>query len=289
MFKIPPKARLPLRLFAVSMSAGCLPIWSGELDPASSGKISGTRLGFHVGNCPGRSFAPGEDLGLATYAGSTDKNKIPFSRLVGLRLGAEAAGQLGIVGQTFGDSLRVAQLSPTIPIANGLASVTLDRGLYIVTGTMITIAGILAALPVLSLSHALRLYASLFMLALILFLLLTLLVLRKRLPVASGFARIIGRVPSLRNWIQERCVLIQSVENALFDFHHNSPKAFWASFSLILACHCMAVMEVCLVLWLMGVKIGLSGALVIEGLTKLVSVMGISTRGILERTRVEIS
>ena len=274
MFRIPPKARLPLRVIAVLLSTGLFAYLVWRFGPSKIWENVRT-LGW--------GFAWVLVLAGVSHLAKTwawqlmlgpDKNKIPFSRLVGLRLGAEAAGQLGIVGQTFGDSLRVAKLGPTIPLANGLASVTLDRGLYVVTGAMITIAGILAALPVLSLSHALRLYASLFMLALILFLLLTLLVVRKRLPVASGIARIVGRLPSLKNWIEERCALIQSVENALFDFHHNSPKAFWASFSLILASHCMAVMEVCLVLWLMRVKIGLSGALVIEGLTKVVSVMG---------------
>jgi len=203
-----------------------------------------------------------------------DQYKISFARMLGLRLGAEAAGQLGIVGQTFGDSIRVSRMGRAIPMANGLASVTLDRGLYFVTGTMVTIAGILAALPVISLSHALRLYADLFVTALILFLLLTLLAVRKRWPLLSGGARIIGRIPSMKNWMEKRYRLIQSVENTLLDFHHHTPKAFWASFFLNLASHCLAILEVCLVLWLMGVKIGFFSALVIEALTKLVNVMG---------------
>lgn len=81
-----------------------------------------------------------------------DQHRISFPRLVGLRLGAEAAGQLGILGQTFGDSMRVSHLSREIQIANSLASVTLDRGLYLVTGIVVTIAGILAALQMLALS-----------------------------------------------------------------------------------------------------------------------------------------
>src|SRR5260370_36845113 len=36
----------------------------------------------------------------------------------------------------------------------------------------------------------------------------------------------------------------------------------------------MAVMEVCLVLWLMGIKFGVLGALVVEAMTKLVNVVG---------------
>lgn len=202
------------------------------------------------------------------------KHKTSFPRLLGLRLGAEAAGQLGFIGQTLGDSIRVSQLSPEIPIANGLASVTLDRGLYTVTGMLVVIAGLVGAVPLLSHYHALRFYATLFVLALISFLLMTLLALRKRWPFISRSARLFARIPFLGRWMESRYILIQSVENALLDFHHNSPRAFWGSFSLILASHCMAVMEVCLVLWLMGVKFGVLSALFVEAMTKLVNVVG---------------
>jgi hypothetical protein len=84
-------------------------------------------------------------------------------------------------------------MSAEIPITSGLASVALDRGLYIATGIVTTIAGILAALPLVALSHALRLYASLFAFALIAFLILAVLAVRKRWPVFSGSARLIGQ------------------------------------------------------------------------------------------------
>jgi phosphatidylglycerophosphate synthase len=274
MFSIPPKARLPLRLLVVLTSAGLFAYLIWRVGP---GKLWKNALTLGWGFTWVIALAAISHLAKAWAWRLTlgnDKHKMSFPRMLGLRLGAEAAGQLGMVGQTFGDSIRVSRLSSEIPIANGLASVSLDRGLYFVTGTMITIAGILGALPVVSLSHDLRLYAGLFVLTLITFLLMALLAMRKRWPVFSGGARIIGRVPSFKNWMENRYLLIQSVENALFDFHHNTPKAFWASFSLNVASHCMAVMEVCLVLWLMGVKIGLFGALGMEALTKLVNVVG---------------
>jgi phosphatidylglycerophosphate synthase len=202
------------------------------------------------------------------------KHKTSFPRLLGLRLGAEAAGQLGFIGQTFGDSIRVAQLSPQTPIANGLASVTLDRGLYIATGMIVLVAGLVGALPLLSHSHALRFYVTLFLLALLSFLFVTLLAVRKRWPVISRSARLFARVPFLRRWMESRYTLIEAVENALLNFHHNSPRAFWGSFLLILASHCMAVIEVCLILWLMGVKFGILSALVVEAMTKLVNAVG---------------
>src|SRR5260370_8751691 len=158
-----------------------------------------------------------------------DQHKISFSRLVGLRLGAEAAGQLGILGQTLGDSVRVSRMSAEIPVASGLASVTFDRGLYVVTATVPTIPGVLAALPLVSLSLPLRLYASLFAFALIAFLMLTLFAVRKRWPVLSCSVRSIARIPSLKSWIEKRYLMVESLENALFDFHHKTPQAFWGS------------------------------------------------------------
>src|SRR6266403_3573326 len=274
MLRISPAVRLPLRILAAFMSAvlfGYL-IWQ-----AGPGRLweNAVKLGW--------GFiwvlaAAGISHVFKTWAWrltlDDHKHKVSFPRLLGLRLGAEAAGQLGIVGQTFGDSIRVSHLSPEIRTTSGVASVTLDRGLYIVTGAMITIAGIVAELSVLSLSRTLRLYAGLFVAILIAFLLLTLLAVRKRWPVLSGSACIILRVPFLKSWMDKEYPLIQSVESTLFDFHHNLPKAFWTSFSLNLAGHCLAVLEVCLVLWLMKTKLGFVGALVVEAFTKIVNVVG---------------
>jgi len=274
MFKIRSKAELPLRLFAIAMSASFFVYLIWRAGPSNLWK-SLSELGFgiilvialagvsHLARTWGWRLTLGDD-----------QHKIPFLRMAGLRLGAEAAGQLGILGQTLGDSVRVSCISAEIPVATGLASVTLDRGLYVVTATVTTIAGILAALPLVALSHALRLYASLFAFAMVAFLMLTLLAVRKRWPVLSWSARSIARIPSLKSWIEKRYLLVQSVENALFDFHHKAPRAFWGSFSLNLASQCMAVSEVCLILWLMSVKMGFFSALVIEALTKLVNVLG---------------
>ncbi len=272
--KIPSKAQFSLRLFAIAMSVGFFVYLIWRAGPSKLWKSLlelgwGILLVFALAGVSHLARTWGWRLTLGD-----EQHKISFSRLVGLRLGAEATGQLGILGQTLGDSVRVSRISAEIPVATGLASVTLDRGLYVVTAAVTTIAGILAALPLVALSHALRLYASLFAFALITFLMLTLFVVRKRWPVLSWSARSIARIPSLKGWIEKRYLLVQSVENALFDFHHKTPRAFWGSFSLNLASQCMAVSEVCLILWLMGVKMGFFSALVIEALTKLVNVVG---------------
>ena len=274
MFKVAPKARLSLRIVALVLSAGLFAYLVWRAGPSNLWK-SVVTLGW--------GFTWVIALAGVSHLAKTwawqmtleeDKCKLPFAYMLGLRLGAEAAGQLGILGQTFGDSVRVSRLSHEMRVAKSLASVTLDRGLFVVTGTVITVAGLVAALPVLAPSHVLRLYAGILAMSLVAFLVVTLAAVRMRWPVFSGSARIISRVPSLRKWIEKEHQLIRSAENALFDFHHNSAKAFWGSFSLNLAGHCLAVLEVCLILWLLGAKIGFFSALAVEALTKLVNVMG---------------
>jgi Lysylphosphatidylglycerol synthase TM region len=203
-----------------------------------------------------------------------DRHRFSFMRLLGLRLASEAAAQLGILGQTFGDSIRVSQLSRGVQMANSLASVTMDRGFFIVSGIVVAMGGILAALPALSQSHVLRLYAALFIFGAAAFLLLMLLAVRKRWPVLSGAARKLGRIPSLGRWVIRKLDLIQSMEDALFDFHHKTPLLFWGSFALNLVGQCLAILEVCVVLWLLGVHIGFIGALIVEGLTKFLNAIG---------------
>jgi hypothetical protein len=274
MLKALPRARRPLRILITLLSSALFAYLIWQVGPS--------RLWDDVGKL-GWGFVWVLALAGVSHVARAwawqltldeHKHKTSFPRLLGLRLGADAAGQLGFIGQTCGDSIRVSQLSPEIPIANGLASVTLDRGLYTVAGMLVVIAGLVGAVPLLSHYHALRFYATLFVLALISFLLVTLLALRKRWPVISRSARFFARIPFLGSWIESRYILIESVENALLDFHHNSPRAFWGSFSLILASHCMAVMEVCLVLGLMGIKFGVLSALVVEAMTKLVNAVG---------------
>jgi len=146
MHKTPLKAQLPLRLFAIVMSAG---FFTYLIYRAGAGNLSKSLSELGWGIVLVLALAGVSHLvrtwGWRLTLGD-DQHKISFSRMVGLRLGAEAAGQLGILGQTLGDSVRVSRMSAEIPIATGLASVTLDRGLYIVTATVTTIAGILAAL-----------------------------------------------------------------------------------------------------------------------------------------------
>jgi len=147
--------------------------------------------------------------------------------------------------------------------------------MFIASGAIVSLVGTVAALLVISLPHALRLYAVLFAVTLFGLLFVVALAMLNRWPFVSRSARVFCRLTFLRHRLETKLPLVYSVEKKLFDFHRYTPGLFWASLALNLACHGMAVLEVYLVLWLMGVKIGFFGALAFEALTKLVNAVGV--------------
>ena len=148
-------------------------------------------------------------------------------------------------------------LGSALPVANSISSVTLDRGLYIVTSALVSVTGILTALFLLPLSDTWRLYAFLFASALAVWLVVTAVAFQRRWPVLSDTARAIGRLPWFKNWLEGKQSVIESAESNLFSFHGERPKAFWASLILNLACHFMAILEVYILLHFMGTRTGL--------------------------------
>jgi len=207
------------------------------------------------------------------------EDRVSFRRLFQLRLASEAVGTVGAIGLIFGEGLRVSALDPKISMDSRITSVTLDRAMFIVSSALVSLIGILAVLLAVPLNPALRHYAFLFAAILFGLLLAVVLAMLNRWPFLSGSARLIGRLDFLRRRVAGALPLIHSVEKKLFDFHHYTPGAFWASLLLNLVCQGMAVCEVYLILWLMGFKTGLLGALVFEALTKLLNGVGVFNPG----------
>ena len=86
--------------------------------------------------------------------------KVSFLQFFKLRLASEAVGHLGILGQAFGEGLRVSALSSEVPIASRVSSVAMDRGLFVTTGAMVALVGIVAAAFSMNLAHRWLSYAA---------------------------------------------------------------------------------------------------------------------------------
>ena len=208
-----------------------------------------------------------------------DENNITFLHFFKLRLASEAIGQLGILGQAFGEGLRVSALGSDVPISSRLSSVAIDRGLFVVTGAIVVLVGLVSAPFSLNLAQRWLLYARVFAVGLIILLLALFFAIQKRWPVLSCSARFSQRLGCCRAWLVEREHLITSIENRLFSFHRDSPRAFWASLGLNVLTHIASLCEIYVVLLLMGFNIGILGSLVFEALTKLVNVIGLLNPG----------
>jgi phosphatidylglycerophosphate synthase/uncharacterized membrane protein YbhN (UPF0104 family) len=202
------------------------------------------------------------------------KYQVSFARMLGLRLSSEAVGQFGGLAQLFGEGLRVSLLGPEIPLSQSIASVTIDRAFFIVSAAVVSLLGLCAVLVVLPLPHKLIFYAIVFACLLLTFVLLSAIAIRNRWPLLSRTGEVLARIRYLRPWIDRKRVLILSVEESLFDFYHRRPKAFWASLLLNFVYHAAVIVEVYVIVWLIGTKLTLFGALGIEALTKLVNIAG---------------
>lgn len=203
-----------------------------------------------------------------------DIRNVSFARAFALRLISEAIAILGLPGQVLGEAARVSLLGSDVPTAKSISSATLDRGLLIVTSAIVTVLGMIAALLLIPLSRAWRLYAVLFAFGSAAVLGASAVAIQNRWPVFSRCVQAIGRLKWIKRCLNGKQPVIQSAEKHLFDFYHDTPGAFWQSLALNLAWHGTSIFEVYVLLLLIGARRGLLVALFVEALTKLVNVVG---------------
>jgi phosphatidylglycerophosphate synthase len=204
----------------------------------------------------------------------SDIGGLSWPRSFGMRLISEAIGQVGIAGKIFGEGMRVSMLGSAASNASGISAAALDSGLYIFSSAIVTVLGIACVLLLAPVSHKWRAYAFVFSGGLLVSLALFALAIGKRWQVLTKITRAIGRVSPFQKWVSRKQSVVEATEENLFSFHREAPRAFWGSFGLNFACHALAVGEVYLVLRFMGFKVALLGALMLEGLTKLINSVG---------------
>ncbi len=142
------------------------------------------------------------------------------------------------------------------------------------TAAVVAVLGISITLLHFPLSGQWRVYA------LLLSAVLIALVILAAVAVASGWqlmgnaARAIGRLPQLHNWVIGKQPTIDSAEHNLLTFSRKAPAAFWASLIFSLLWHALAVLEVYVIVRFMGAGIAVVGALALEGLTKVINLVG---------------
>ena len=201
-------------------------------------------------------------------------NKVSFARTLGLRLASEALGQFGVAGQFLGDGTRASLLGSEVQTSSAISSVALDRGLFMLTGLIVMLVGLVTLIFVPTAPRGLRICAGVTSMVLLVLLSLTVRAFRQGWPILSGTARLVGRMPWLKAWLQRKESVILSAEEQMLKFHTRAPRAFWLSVLLNFVAHGLAIAEVYLIILLMGSKVPVAGALMLESLTKLINAIG---------------
>ena len=201
-------------------------------------------------------------------------NKVSFAHTLGLRLASEALGQFGVAGQFLGDGTRASLLGSEVQTSSAISSVALDRGLFMLSGLIVMLVGLVMLIFVPTAPRGLRICAGVTSMVLLVLLFLTVHAFRRGWPVLSGTAQFVGRLPWLKAWLQRKESVILSAEEQMLKFHTRTPRAFWMSVLLNFVAHGLAIAEIYLMVLLMGSKVPVVGALMLESLTKLINAIG---------------
>ena len=187
---------------------------------------------------------------------------------------SDGIGQFGVAGKVVGEGTRISLLGRTVPISNALSAGAIDGALHTFTAVVVTVLGISAVLMIGPVSVRWRVYAALLIFGMVSAVVLAAVAVRNRLPLLGRTTRVIGRVPRLHTWVSDKQPIIDSAEENLLSFRDQAPTAFWATLIFNLLWHMLAVLEVYIILRFLGAGFTVSGAFIVEGLTKVINLVG---------------
>ena len=203
-----------------------------------------------------------------------DISGLSWSRSFVAQLVSDGIGQFGVAGKVLGEGMRLSLLGYGIPVSSGLSAGAIDGGLHSFSAVVVTVLGIVATLMLAPVSVSWRVYAVLLIVVLVSVVILAAVAIASRWPLMGNALRTIGRLPRLRNWVSGKQPIIDSAEHDLLNFHREAPSAFWATLMLNVTWHALSVLEVYFILRFMGTGFTVGGAFIVEGLTKVINLVG---------------
>ena len=202
-----------------------------------------------------------------------DISGLSWARSLGTQLASDAMGQLGFAGKLVGEGIRVSLLGSALPLASRISASAIDGGLHILTAAVVTASGNTATLLLAPLSAQWRVDALMLAVVLIALVILAVVAIARRWQLMGNMARVFGRLPRLHKWIsgKQPVVMRPKTTSSAFVTKHphihlkpdsQSPMACARSFGGHL------------ILRFMGARIPVIGAFVVEGLTKVINLIG---------------
>ena len=203
-----------------------------------------------------------------------DISRLSWFRSFVAQLISDGIGQFGVAGKVVGEGTRISLLGRAVPVSNALSAGAIDGGLHSFSAVVVTVLGVSAILMIGPISIRWRVYAALLITVLMSVVILAAVALRNRWQLVGNATRAIGRLPRLHAWVSEKQPIVDSAEGNLLSFRDEAPAAFWATLIFNLLWHMLAVLEVYIILRFMGAGFTVGGAFIVEGLTKVINLVG---------------
>jgi uncharacterized protein (TIRG00374 family) len=206
------------------------------------------------------------------YAFAPERELPSFLEMFRARMAGQTLGYLTFAGPMLSEPVKAALLRREVPLGVGLGAALLEAGSFTIVSGFTLVVGVLPAVMRLAAQTEIQRFGWVVAGLFVLLLLWGRWLLRRRVRVASGFLRLVGRGP-LRGWVEKRRAQVEEAEGELLDYYVRHRRRFRLMFAWDVAAQLFALAEIYVILTVMGVAVTWVDVLIIEALGKIVSMM----------------
>jgi hypothetical protein len=206
-----------------------------------------------------------------------DRGSFSFSRIYVVLLVSEAVKFAAAAGLVFGEAAKGWLLGQKVSGPRAVSTVMVDVLLYYLTAAVFSLGAIAMFFALFPASDAVRRAGLAGATLVIAAVLAGVVAFRRRWVGARRVVAPLARWGLVRR--PETLERIEETDGQMFGFYERHRGAFRGILALDFAAHFLAACEVMAILWLLGLGVHFSGAIVIEGFTKLVETGGLLVPG----------
>ncbi|HEX8284595.1 MAG TPA: ABC transporter permease [Pyrinomonadaceae bacterium] len=202
-----------------------------------------------------------------------EHRRFTFWQALTTRLAGETISFFTFTGPVLGEATKAALLRKRVPLASALQALAVDNLLYNLSVALFISSGALVMLATYDLPVGARLplYGISAGMALV-FALVAWAVVGDVMPVTAAVDFFIRRGFKAK-WFSAKREHFHSVEENVYDFYKNRPRAFFTMFACDVLSHVTTVAEVAAVLWMLGFGPSVGVSYIIDSLTKVINLV----------------
>ncbi|HEX8888012.1 MAG TPA: ABC transporter permease [Pyrinomonadaceae bacterium] len=197
--------------------------------------------------------------------------RFSFKHALAVRLGGESVSFLTFTGPLLGEATKVALLRRRVPLVYGVSALVVDNILYNLSVVFFILSGAVVMLLSYNLPPVVRYILFGIVAATSLGILLTVLAVNRRVMVLTWIIDTLGRFGFHPKALTSRRDHIWDLESHVYDFYSHRPGSFFAMIGMDFLTHASSVLEVYVTLQMLGFTPLVSGAYIIESLTKVIN------------------